>query len=84
MTILEKAVPISVNGAGGSVRSVTVRLATGEEVELETDFVFLGTGERPTVEQAQEALGIEVAPPAGSWSTSGCRRPCPASTRSAT
>ena len=62
MTILEQAVPISVNGAGGSVRSVTVRLATGEEVELETDFVFLGTGERPTVEQAQEALGIEVAP----------------------
>jgi dihydrolipoamide dehydrogenase len=62
MTILEEAMPISVNGADGSVRSVTVRLVTGEEVELETDFVFLGTGERPTVEQAQETLGIEVGP----------------------
>ncbi len=47
---------------GWSVRSVTVRLAAGEEMELETDFVFLGTGERPNVAQAQEALGIEVGP----------------------
>jgi dihydrolipoamide dehydrogenase len=62
MTILEEATPISVKGSDGSVRSVTVRLATGEEVELETDFVFLGTGERPTVEQAQETLGIEIGP----------------------
>ncbi len=62
MTILEQAVPISVNGSGGAVRSVTVRLADGEEIELDTDFVFLGTGERPTVAQAQAALGIEVGP----------------------
>lgn len=63
MTILEQAHPVSVNGDGeGRVRSVTVRLATGEEVELETDFVFLGTGERPRTAEAQEVLGIEVGP----------------------
>lgn len=62
MTILEEAVPVSVNGRDGTVRSVTVRLADGELAELETDFVFLGTGERPNVAQAQEALGIEVGP----------------------
>lgn len=61
MTILEGAHPISVNG-DGSVRSVTVRLESGEEVELETDFVFMGTGERPNVAHAQEVLGIEVGP----------------------
>ena len=33
MTILEEATPISVNGSDGSVRSVTVRTAAGEEVE---------------------------------------------------
>ncbi|MFC4941911.1 FAD-dependent oxidoreductase [Pseudonocardia sp. GCM10023141] len=62
MTILEEAVPISVNGTNGTVSSVTVRLASGEQVDLETDFVFLGTGERPNFAQAQEALGIEVGP----------------------
>ncbi len=61
MTILEGAHPVSVNGTDGRVRGVTVRLATGEEVELETDFVFLGTGERPNVAHAQQILGIEVA-----------------------
>lgn len=61
MTIHEGAHPVSVNGTDGRVRSVTVRLESGEEVELETDFVFLGTGERPTVDQAHEALGIELA-----------------------
>jgi len=61
MTILEGAHPLSVDG-DGSVRSVTVRLESGEEVELETDFVFMATGERPHVEHAQEVLGIEVGP----------------------
>jgi len=62
MTILEGATPIRVNGSGGSVSGVTVRLASGEEVDLDTDFVFLATGERPNVDHAQEVLGIEVAP----------------------
>jgi pyruvate/2-oxoglutarate dehydrogenase complex dihydrolipoamide dehydrogenase (E3) component len=64
MEILEGAHPVSVNGEGdgGRVRSVTVRLESGEQVELETDFVFLGLGERPNVAQAVEALGIEVGP----------------------
>jgi len=61
MTILEQAHPVRVNGTDGRVRSVTVRLATGEEVDLETDFVFMGTGERPTIAQAYDALGFEVA-----------------------
>jgi dihydrolipoamide dehydrogenase len=59
MTILEQAVPISVNG-DGSVRSVTVQLDTGEEVELEADFVFLATGERANSAEAQEKLGIAI------------------------
>jgi dihydrolipoamide dehydrogenase len=44
------------------VANVTVRLADGTQTVLPTDFVFLATGERPSVEHAQEALGIEVAP----------------------
>lgn len=60
VNILEGAHPVSVNGTNGRATSVTVRLESGEEVELETDFVFLGTGERPNVSQAQDALGIEV------------------------
>jgi dihydrolipoamide dehydrogenase len=60
MTVHEGAHPVRVNGEDGRVVSVTVRLETGEEVDLPTDFVFLGTGERPLVQQAQEALGIEV------------------------
>jgi dihydrolipoamide dehydrogenase len=62
LTILERAVPVAVNGADGRVSSVTVRLEDGQVLDLETDFVFLGTGERPSVDQAQEVLGIEVAP----------------------
>jgi 2-oxopropyl-CoM reductase (carboxylating) len=61
MTILEQAHPVRVNGSDGAVTSVTVQLADGEVTDLECDFVFLGTGERPTVDQAQQALGIEVA-----------------------
>jgi dihydrolipoamide dehydrogenase len=61
MTILEQAHPVRVNGKDGRVASVTVRLASGEEVDLETDFVFMGTGERPSLGQAREVLGIEVA-----------------------
>ena len=61
MTILEGAHPVSVNGGpDGRVTSVTVRLVTGEQVDLETDFVFLGTGERPQIAQSHEALGYDV------------------------
>ena len=64
MQILEGAHPVSVDGDGpdGRVRAVTVRLASGEQVELETDFVFLGLGERPHTADARAALGIEVGP----------------------
>ncbi|HVN13090.1 MAG TPA: FAD-dependent oxidoreductase [Kineosporiaceae bacterium] len=61
MTILEQAHPVRVNGRAGRVASVTVRLANGDEIDLETDFVFMGTGERPTVRQAREVLDIDVA-----------------------
>ena len=59
MTILEGAEPVSVNG-DGRVRSVTVRTAAGETVELETDFVFLGLGERPDTAELERVLGIAV------------------------
>jgi dihydrolipoamide dehydrogenase len=59
MRILEGADPVSVNG-NGSVQSVTVRLASGEVIDLDSDFVFLGTGERPNSGEAQSVLGIEV------------------------
>ncbi|MGQ0576893.1 MAG: FAD-dependent oxidoreductase, partial [Pseudonocardia sp.] len=61
MEILEGAHPVSVNG-GDRVQSVTVRLASGEEIEIETDFVFLATGERPRTDEARDVLGIEVGP----------------------
>ncbi|WP_300007035.1 FAD-dependent oxidoreductase [Pseudonocardia sp.] len=59
MEILEGAHPVSVNG-DERVRSVTVRLESGEEIDIETDFVFMGTGERPNTAHAQDVLGIEV------------------------
>ena len=57
MRILEGADPVSVNG-NGSVRAWTCRLASGEVIDLETDFVFLGTGERPNSGEAKSVLGI--------------------------
>ncbi len=59
MEILEGAHPVSVNG-DDRVESVTVRLASGEEIDIPTDFVFMGTGERPNTIEVQEVLGIEV------------------------
>lgn len=61
MDILEGAHPVSVNG-DGKVESVTVRLADGSERVIPTDFVFMGTGERPQLAGADEILGVEVAP----------------------
>lgn len=39
---------------------VRVKLADGSETIFETDFVFLGTGERPDSKQFVEKLGVEV------------------------
>jgi dihydrolipoamide dehydrogenase len=62
MTILEQAHPVRVNGSGGRVASVTVRLADGTETDLPCDMVFMGTGERPSLQGADTVLGVEVAP----------------------
>jgi len=62
MEILEGAHPISVNDDGsGRVQTVTVRLTTGEEVELDTDFVFVACGELPNTTQAREVLDIDLS-----------------------
>ena len=74
MEILEGAEPVSVRGStdtersgagpssSGSVRSIVVRLASGEEREIECDMVFLGLGELPETTEARAVLGIEVGP----------------------
>ena len=59
MEILEEAEPIEVIG-NGKVTGVRVRLADGTERTLDTDFVFLGTGERPHSQPLVDALGVEV------------------------
>ena len=62
MEILEGAHPISVNDDGsGRVQTVTVRLASGEVVDLDTDFVFVGCGELPNTTQATEVLDIDLS-----------------------
>jgi 2-oxopropyl-CoM reductase (carboxylating) len=86
MEILEGVHPVSVNGDGarGKARSVTVRLASGEEVELETDFVFLGLGERPNTAEALQVLGIDVGANGRVVVDKRMRTSVPVSTRSAT
>lgn len=59
MEILEGAEPIEVIG-NGKVTGVRVRLADGSEKTIDTDFVFMGTGERPHTKPFVDALGIEV------------------------
>lgn len=44
----------------GRVSSVTIRTASGEFKTVATDFVFLGLGERPNSQEAQDTLGVEV------------------------
>jgi dihydrolipoamide dehydrogenase len=61
IVILEGAAPISVNG-DRSVQGVTVRLAGGDVADIETDFVFIATGERPNSEHPQRVLGVQVGP----------------------
>ncbi len=59
MEILEGAEPIEVIG-NGKVTGVRVRLADGSEQTIDTDFVFMGTGERPHTQPFVDALGVEV------------------------
>jgi thioredoxin reductase len=59
MEILEGAEPIEVIG-NGKVTGVRVRLADGSERTIDTDFVFMGTGERPHTQPFVDALGVEV------------------------
>jgi pyruvate/2-oxoglutarate dehydrogenase complex dihydrolipoamide dehydrogenase (E3) component len=59
--IHEGAYPIEIKGSD-RVERVTLQLADGETVEIETDFVFLGTGERPNSAPAVEWLGVETGP----------------------
>lgn len=43
----------------GRVKSARIRTSSGE-IRVETDFVFLGLGQRPNSEHAKEALGVKV------------------------
>ncbi|MGH9024300.1 MAG: FAD-dependent oxidoreductase [Acidimicrobiia bacterium] len=59
ITIMEGAEPIEVTGDERAT-GVKVRTAGGEIVTLETDFVFIGTGERACSDPFVEALGVAV------------------------
>jgi dihydrolipoamide dehydrogenase len=59
MELLEGAEPLEVIG-NGHVTGVRVRLADGAEVTLDTDFVFIGTGERPHSQPYVDVLGVQV------------------------
>lgn len=43
----------------GRVNSARIRTSSGE-ISVETDFVFLGFGQKPNSEHAKEALGVKV------------------------
>jgi pyruvate/2-oxoglutarate dehydrogenase complex dihydrolipoamide dehydrogenase (E3) component len=57
--ILEGAEPVAIRGSG-KVERVLVRVAGGETIELETDFMFVGTGETPNSQMARDVLGVAV------------------------
>jgi dihydrolipoamide dehydrogenase len=59
MTILEGAHPVEILG-NGRATGVVVRLADGSLQTLETDFVFVGTGERACSDPFVDALGVQV------------------------
>jgi 2-oxopropyl-CoM reductase (carboxylating) len=59
MDIIEGCEPLEVVGDERAT-GVRVRLADGTERVIETDFVFVGTGERPNTKPFVDALGIEV------------------------
>lgn len=58
MDIVEGAEPLAVLGTD-RVTGVRYRTAGGATVDVDTDFVFLGTGERPDLKM-YDALGLEV------------------------
>lgn len=57
--ILEGAVPVEIKGSD-SVERVVATSADGATVEIDTDFVFNGTGERPNSELPRQWLGVDV------------------------
>jgi 2-oxopropyl-CoM reductase (carboxylating) len=59
MDILVGAQPLEIKGTD-RVERVVVRLADGQTVDLEADFVFLGMGETPNSGPAVEWLGVET------------------------
>jgi dihydrolipoamide dehydrogenase len=61
MEILEGVHPLEIKGKE-KVESVRFRLPDGETAEIQTDFVFLGTGESPSSGPAREWLGVELGP----------------------
>jgi dihydrolipoamide dehydrogenase len=61
VAIYEGAQPLALHG-DGRVTGATIRLPDGETLEVETDFVFIGTGETPNSEEFRHVLGVEVAP----------------------
>jgi dihydrolipoamide dehydrogenase len=58
ISIIEGAEPVEVLGSD-HVTGVRYRSASGEVVQIDTDFVFVGTGERPNLAPYQ-ALGLKV------------------------
>ena len=56
--IVEGAEPVAVLG-DGQVSGVRYRTSDGRTVDVETDFVFVGAGERPDLKM-YDALGLEV------------------------
>jgi pyruvate/2-oxoglutarate dehydrogenase complex dihydrolipoamide dehydrogenase (E3) component len=58
--VVEGAHPISIEGKD-RVERVRVQLANGEEVTLDTDFVFVGAGEKPQSESFRKTLGLNTA-----------------------
>jgi dihydrolipoamide dehydrogenase len=59
ITVHEGAETLEVLG-DAQATAVRIRLADGTEQVLETDFVFLGTGERPDSRHYVDTLGVQV------------------------
>lgn len=57
--VVEGCEPLEVLG-GEAVTGVRARMADGSERVYETDFVFVGTGERPDTRAYVDALGLDV------------------------
>jgi pyruvate/2-oxoglutarate dehydrogenase complex dihydrolipoamide dehydrogenase (E3) component len=61
MEILEGAQPVEIKGSE-RVERVSIMMPDHEVVEIETDFVFLGTGESPNSDSVRTWLGVDVGP----------------------